>query len=76
MVITGKTIVAVVFLAISCFIIANILIESHPISIVIEDESPIVIHTPVLYGEKEVLTLVIASWIAGDLCDVPLLQNF
>ncbi len=63
--VAGKTIVAAVALAFSCFIIANTLIRSQPISIVIEDETPTVIRTPVVYGEREVLTLVIASCIAG-----------
>lgn len=65
MTVARKTIAVAVALAISCFIIANILVESQPISIVIEDETPTVIYTPVVYGEREVLTLVIASCIAG-----------
>jgi uncharacterized membrane protein len=63
--ITGKTIVASIALAVSCFIIANILVESRPISIVIQDGQPTVIHTPIVYGQAEVLTMVVTSWIAG-----------
>jgi hypothetical protein len=63
--VAGKTIVAAVALAISCFIIANTLIRPQPISIVIEDETSTVIRTPVVYGEREVSTLVTASCIAG-----------
>lgn len=62
---TSRTIAAAVALAISCFTIANTVIRSQPISIVIEDETPITVYTPVVYQEREVLLLVISSWIAG-----------
>ena len=62
---TSRTIAAAVALAISCFIIANTVARSQPISIVIEDETSITVHTPVVYQESEVLTLMISSWIAG-----------
>jgi DNA-binding HxlR family transcriptional regulator len=64
-VITGRTMVAATVLAISCFIITNTLIESRPINIIIEGETPRIVQTPPLYGETEVLTLTITSWIAG-----------
>ena len=63
--IKGRTIVAAVILTISCFIITNTLIESRPISVIIEGETPKVIQTPLLYGEMDAITLTIASWIAG-----------
>jgi len=63
--INGKTILATVVLSISCFVIANALIKTHPVSITIEDGTPTVIQVPAVYGEIEVLTLVVTSWIAG-----------
>lgn len=62
---TNRTVAAAVALAISCFIIANTLTRSHPISIVIKDETPITVHTPVVYQEREVLTMAISSFVAG-----------
>ena len=61
----GKIILAIVVLSISCFVIANALIKTHPVSITIEDATPTVIQVPAVYGEIEVLTLVVTSWIAG-----------
>ena len=63
--ITGRTMVAATVLTISCFIITNTLIESRPINVIVEGEIPRVVQTPLLYGEMEVLTLTITSWIAG-----------
>ena len=63
--ITGRTMVAATVLIISCFIITNTLIESRPINVIVEGEIPRVVQTPPLYGEMEVFTLTITSWIAG-----------
>jgi hypothetical protein len=41
------------------------LIKTHPVSITIQDGTPTVIQVPAVYGEIEVLTLVVTSWIAG-----------
>lgn len=65
MIVTGRTIAATVFLAISCFVIANTLIKSQPITVILEDGSQTVINTPTLYGETKVLTLIVASSVAG-----------
>ena len=56
---------AAVILAISCFIIANTMTRSQPVSIVIEDETAVTVHTPVVYQEREVLTVMISSFAAG-----------
>jgi uncharacterized membrane protein len=63
--VNGKTILAAIIMAISCFIIANTVVQPQPISIKIEDANPIIIQAPAVYGEREVLTVVVASWIAG-----------
>jgi len=63
--INGKTILATVVLATSCFVIANTLIQSKPISIIIQNGTPIVVQAPAVYGATEVVTLVVTSWIAG-----------
>jgi len=63
--INGRTILAAVIMAVSCFVIANTLIQSRPISITIQDETPIVVQAPAVYGATEVLTLVVTSWMAG-----------
>jgi len=63
--INGKVILATIVLGISCFVIANTLVQPQPISIKIEDGTPIVVQAPAVYGEREVLTMIITSWIAG-----------
>jgi len=63
--INAKTILAAIVLSISCFVIANTLIEPQPINITIKDETSIVIQAPTVYGEMEVLTLIAASGMAG-----------
>lgn len=62
---TTRTIVAAAALAISCFVIANTMIRSQPISILIENGTPITVHTPVVYQQKEVLTVAISCFVAG-----------
>jgi len=65
MLFTGRTIVAAVALAISCFIIANVMTRSQPISIIIENQTSITVPTPTVYQEKEVLAVVISAFVAG-----------
>lgn len=62
---TSRTIIAAVALAISCFIIANTVTRSQPISIIIEDQTSITVRTPAVYQEREVLAVVISSFVAG-----------
>ena len=63
--VTNKNFAAAVVLAISCFIIANTMTRSQPVSIVIEDGTAVTVHTPVVYQEREVLTVMISSFAAG-----------
>jgi len=65
MTVKSKVIVAAVALAISCFIVTNTIIKSQPITIVIDDEIFITLHTPVIYQEREVLIVAISSFVAG-----------
>ena len=62
---TSRTVAAAVALAISCFIIANTLTRSQPISIIIENQTSVTVHTPAVYQEREVLAMVISSFVAG-----------
>lgn len=62
---TSGTVAAAVALAISCFIIANTLTRSQPISIIIENQTSVTVHTPAVYQEREVLAMVISSFVAG-----------
>jgi uncharacterized membrane protein len=62
---TSRTVAAAVALAISCFIIANTVIRSQPISIIIEDQTSIIVYTPAVYQEREVLAVAISSFVAG-----------
>jgi uncharacterized membrane protein len=63
--INGKVMLATIVLGISCFVIANTLVQPQPISIKIGDGTPIVVQAPAVYGEREVLTMIITSWIVG-----------
>ncbi|MDH5688465.1 MAG: hypothetical protein OEZ48_11480 [Candidatus Bathyarchaeota archaeon] len=63
--VTSRIFAAAVVLAISCFIIANTMTRSQPVSIVIEDETAVTVHTPVVYQEREVFTVMISSFAAG-----------
>jgi len=63
--VTNRIFAAAVVLAISCFVIANTMTRSQPVSIVIEDETAVTVHTPVVYQEREVLTVMISSLAAG-----------
>jgi len=63
--VTNRNFAAAVVLAISCFVIANTMTRSQPVSIVIEDETAVTVHTPVVYQEREVLTVMISSLGAG-----------
>lgn len=62
---TNRTIAAAATLALSCFVIANTVTRSQPISIVIEGETVLAVHTPVVYQQTEVIAIMISSFTAG-----------
>ncbi len=61
----AKTVLAGVVLAVSCFVVANTLIQTRPVSIIIQDNTQTVIEAPAIYGITEAVTLVVTSWLAG-----------